>query len=115
MYLDDSTRLKHMRDAAQKAIQFAQSKTRNDLESDEMLALSLVKCIEILGEAASRITREKQNQFPQIPWAEIIGMRNRLVHAYFQINFDVVWDTVTQNLPVILPEIEKMIADEEEN
>ncbi|MCL6434746.1 MAG: hypothetical protein K6T90_11145 [Leptolyngbyaceae cyanobacterium HOT.MB2.61] len=67
MYLDDSTRLKHMRDAARKALQFVQEKTRRDLESDEMLALSLVKCIEILGEAASRVTRERRNQSPQIP------------------------------------------------
>lgn len=113
MYLDDSTRLKHMRDAAQKAVRFAQGKTRSDLESDEMLSLSLVKCIEILGEAASRITRDRQNQFSEIPCTGMIGMRNRLIHAYFQIDFDVVWDTVTQDFPELLAKLDKMIADEE--
>jgi uncharacterized protein with HEPN domain len=115
MYLDDLTRLKHMRDASRKAIRFIQDKTRMDLESDEMLALSLVKCIEIIGEAASRVTRERQEWLPQIPWSKIISMRNRLIHAYFQIDLDVVWDTVTQNLPLMLPELEETIANEEQN
>ncbi|NJP11247.1 MAG: DUF86 domain-containing protein [Leptolyngbyaceae cyanobacterium RU_5_1] len=114
MFIDDPTRLRHMRDAAQKAVEFSQSRTRSDLESDQMLALSLVKCIEIVGEAASRITRERQNQLPQIPWSQIIDMRNRLIHAYFQIDFDIVWDTVTQILPVLVVELEEIIATEEQ-
>lgn len=114
MFIDNPSRLRHMRDAAQKAIQFAQNKTRADLETDEMLALSLVKCIEIIGEAASRITRERQEELSQIPWSQVIGMRNRLIHGYFDIQFDIVWDTVTQNLPSLLAELEEIIALEEQ-
>lgn len=67
MFNDDLTRLRHTRDAAQKAIKFLQGKTRNALETDEMLTLSLVKCIEIVGEAAARVTQERQSELNQIP------------------------------------------------
>jgi len=114
MFNDDLTRLRHMRDAAQKAIKFSQGKTRNALETDEMLTLSLVKCIEIVGEAAARVTREHQSELPQIPWMQIVGMRNRLIHAYFQIDLDIVWNTVTQALPELIAELEIIIASEEQ-
>lgn len=85
---DDKTRIKHMFDAAQKAENFVNNQTFQDLENDEMLALALVKLIEIVGEAASRISKEYQADHPQIPWSAMIGMRNRLVHAYFDINLN---------------------------
>jgi uncharacterized protein with HEPN domain len=91
MFIDNLSRLHHMRDAAQKAVQFSQGRTRQDLEIDEMCALSLVKCIEIIGEAAARITPERRAELSQIPWSQIIGMRNRLIHGYFDIQFDIVW------------------------
>ncbi|MGV0023933.1 HepT-like ribonuclease domain-containing protein [Phormidesmis priestleyi] len=114
MFNDDLTRLRHMRDAAQKAVRFAQNKTRDALETDEMLTLSLVKCIEIIGEAASRVTRERQLEWIQIPWAQIVGMRNRLIHAYFQIDLDIVWNTVTQALPSLILDLESIIQNEEQ-
>jgi uncharacterized protein with HEPN domain len=102
-----------MYDAAQTAIRIAKGKTRDALESDEMLSLSLVKCIEIVGEAANQITKERQNELAQIPWSEVVGMRHRLIHAYFQINFDIVWDTVTRNFPALIVELKKIGVDEE--
>jgi uncharacterized protein with HEPN domain len=113
MFKDDLTRLRHMRDAAQKAVRFARGKTRDALEVDEMLTLSLVKCIEIVGEAAARVTQERQSNLAQIPWAQIVGMRNRLIHAYFQIDLDIVWNTVTQALPGLIAKLEVIIANEE--
>ncbi|KAM3097070.1 DUF86 domain-containing protein [Phormidesmis sp. 146-12] len=113
MFIDDSVRLLHMRTAAKEAIAFAQSHTRNDLETNRMLTLSLVKCVEIIGEAASRITRERQNETPQIPWTQVIGMRNRLTHAYFDINLDVVWSTVIEDLPNLLIELEAIIDSDQ--
>lgn len=110
MFVSDSTRLRHMYDAAQKTTQFIQGRTRQDLDIDEMLTLSLVKCIEIIGEAAASVTREKRAELNQIPWANIIGMRNRLVHAYFAIDLDIVWDTVTQALPELIAKLETIIA-----
>lgn len=67
-----------------------------------MLVLALVKDIEIIGEAAYQISPETQAQLPDIPWPEIVGMRHRLVHAYFDINLDILWRTVQQELPPLI-------------
>ena len=78
---DDLTRLRHMLDAANDAIRFAADRQRADLDGDRMLLLSLLKCIEIVGEAASRVSTRTQANLPDLPWADIVGMRNRLIHA----------------------------------
>lgn len=88
--IDDVTRLMHIRDAALKAISFAANQSRESLDSDRMLALALVKEIEIIGEAAGKVSVECKAKYPQIPWVQIIGMRNRLTHAYFEVDFDIV-------------------------
>ena len=76
-----------------------------------MLALSLVRLLEIIGEAASRVSKEKQAQSPEIPWRQVIGMRNRLTHAYFDINLDFVWQTVTEDLVPLIAELERMLGE----
>lgn len=73
-------------------------RTRDDLDLDRQLVLALVKSIEIVGEAASRVTESSRQDLPQIPWDQIIGMRNRLVHAYFDINLDILWTTAQEDL-----------------
>jgi uncharacterized protein with HEPN domain len=74
-----------------------------------MLTFSLVKAIEILGEAAAKTSDDLRNQHPSIPWPQITAMRNRLIHAYFDINLDRVWDTVTDDLPPLVAELERII------
>jgi uncharacterized protein with HEPN domain len=91
-----------MLDASMDAMSFVSSRTRADLDHDRMLLLSLVKCIEIVGEAASRVTTETQAVTPSIPWRDIVGMRNRLIHAYFDVDHDRVWDTVRDDLPPLI-------------
>lgn len=113
MFTDDEARLRHMRDAAKDALSFVENKTRSTLDTERMLTLSLVKCVEIIGEAASRITKQRQAEHPQIPWSKIVGMRNRLIHAYFDIELDIVWDTVTQALPPLLDQLETIIGRED--
>ncbi len=113
MFIDDEARLRHMRDAAKDALSFVENKTRNTLDTERMLTLSLVKCIEIIGEAASRVSKQRQAEHPQIPWSKIVGMRNRLIHAYFDIELDIVWDTVTQALPPLLDQLETIIGRED--
>lgn len=83
MLRNDVIRLRHMLDAAHEAIAFANGRTRADLNVDRMLVLSLVKDIEIIGEAAFQISSDTRVQLPSVPWDDIIGMRHRLVHAYF--------------------------------
>lgn len=101
MRRDDAIRLRHMLDAAQEAMTFAQRRSRADLDTDRQLVLSLVKDVEIIGEAAYQLSQETRESLPEIPWEDIIGMRHRLVHAYFDINLDILWRTVQEDLPAL--------------
>ena len=109
MNAPDRIRLQHMRDAATEARSFVRGRTRGDLDADRMLLRALVKDIEIIGEAASRVSSEAQEACPQLPWVDIIGMRNRLIHAYFDVNLDLVWETVQQDLPFLIAEIQQIL------
>jgi uncharacterized protein with HEPN domain len=100
MRKDDRVRLQHMLDAANEALTFIQGKIRADLDNDRMLVLSLVRELEIIGEAASKVSADTRSQNTLIPWEDITGMRNRLIHAYFDVDLDVVWNTVTKDLPL---------------
>ena len=88
---DDRVRMLHMVDAAESVEQFVAGKKRGDLDTDRMLLFAVVRAIEVVGEAASRVTDETKATSPAIPWASIVGMRNRLIHGYFDIDSDVVW------------------------
>jgi uncharacterized protein with HEPN domain len=109
---EDLTRLRHMIDAAQEAIRFAQDRKRADLDEDRMLTLALVKAVEIIGEAASKISPELRERRPEIPWPAILGMRNKLVHVYFHIDLDVVWHTTMDELPSLIQALTHIIESE---
>ena len=109
MRKDDRIRLRHMLDAANEALQFAQNRKRADLDSDRMLTLSLVKCVEIIGEAAGNVSTECRAQCPDIPWPDVTGMRHRLIHAYYDVNLDVVWQTVEKDLPSLATALERIL------
>ena len=100
--LDDDTRLRHMLDAAEQARSFMQGRTRDNLDTDSMLLLAVVKAVEIIGEAAAKISKERQSEISQLPWPQIISMRNRLTHAYFDIDTEVVWNTIIEALPPLI-------------
>jgi uncharacterized protein with HEPN domain len=104
-----------MLDAAREAMSFIKEKNRSDLDKDRMLVLSLVKSIEIVGEAASKVTNESRDDYPEVPWLNIIGMRNRLIHVYFDIDLDRVWDTITDDLPPVIAALQKIIQKEEKS
>lgn len=106
---NDSIRLRHMLDAAQKAVQFAESESRESLTQNEQLQFALVRAIEIVGEAANQITDDFQAKHPEIAWRDIIGMRNRIIHAYFEVDLDVVWNTVTENLPPLIATLQAIL------
>jgi uncharacterized protein with HEPN domain len=107
----DVIRLRHMLDAAREALSFIAGRSSEDLSRDRMLVLALVKEIEIIGEAASRISDESRKALPRIPWPKIIAMRNRLIHAYADVDLSIVWDTLTGALPELLRELEFALAD----
>ena len=109
MPLPDEVRLRHIRDAARDAVNFVEGKSRGDLESNEMLCLALVRLLEIIGEAASGVSLELRKKYPAIHWAGMTGMRNRLIHGYFDVNLDIVWETVTKDLPPLVAEMELVL------
>jgi len=108
--LEDQVRLRHMLDAAIEIQQYVQSSTREDLNSDRKLVHSLVRLFEIIGEAATQVSDELKENVPEIPWFVIIGMRNRLIHAYFSINLDVVWSTSTEDISLLITELKRLLG-----
>jgi uncharacterized protein with HEPN domain len=109
---EDRIRIRHMLDAAREAMTFAAGRDRSNLDTDRMLLLSLVKCVEILGEAASRVSEEVKAASPDFPWRDIVAMRNRLIHGYFDIDPDIVWSTVIRELPDLLPLLEDLLGQD---
>jgi uncharacterized protein with HEPN domain len=111
MFEDDNVRIRHILDAAREAVAFSKGRSRTDLNSDRQLNLSLVRLLEIIGEAARGISTDFRKAHPDLPWKSMVGMRDKLIHAYFDINLDVVWETVTQDLPFLIIQLEKISAD----
>ena len=107
---DDSVRLQHMVDAAKEAVDFLKDQSREVLQHHRMLLLSLVRCIEVIGEAASKITKEFQQKYPEIPWPLIVAMRNRMIHAYYDVDSDRVWEIVKSDLPPLIIQLEKILS-----
>ena len=99
---DDRWRVTHMVEAAEQALGFVQGRERAELAGDPMLLLALTRAVEIVGEAASKVSEAGREEIASLPWPRIIGVRNRLVHAYFDINPDILWDTVQLALPPML-------------
>ena len=109
MFKDDDVRIRHILDAAHEALSFLEGRQRTDLDTDRKLNLSLVRLLEIIGEAARGISPEFRELHPEVAWKKIIGMRDRLVHGYFDVNLDVVWETVSEDLPVLIAQLKMII------
>ena len=106
---NDRTRLQHMLDYARDVVKFTEGRSRETLDDDLMLVRALTYTIGVIGEAANNISREVQEANPQVPWPQIIAMRNRLMHGYFDINLDRLWLTATEAVPTLIPELEKIL------
>ena len=112
MQREDIACLHHILDAAEKAVSFVKGKARKDLDTDEMLSLSLVRLLEIIGEAANGVSLTFRDRFPHIPWRKMTGLRNRLIHGYFDINLDIVWDTILEDLPPLVKDLKAITSTE---
>lgn len=104
--------LQHRIEAAEDVQTFVAGRQRADLNRDRMLVYAIVRAVEIIGEAASKISEETRSAHPAIPWKAIIGMRNRLVHAYFDIDASIVWVAVTEEIPALLRQLKTLAAIE---
>jgi len=108
---EDVTRMHHMLDAARKALEFTQNCERADLDKDEKLALSIVRLLEVLGEAAKNISSQCRDDYPEIPWRQIAGTRDRLIHGYSDVDLDIVWKIVSVDLPPLATQLEEALSD----
>jgi uncharacterized protein with HEPN domain len=95
-----------MLDHAKEAVELIQGKSRSDLDTNRLLSLALVRLMEILGEAASRVSINTRQQYPDISWPQIVSLRNRLIHGYDTINFDLLWKILTEDLPPLITQLE---------
>jgi uncharacterized protein with HEPN domain len=110
MQLDDETRLHHMLHAARRASAFTAGRSREDLDEEDLQTQGLVRMLEIIGEAASQISPEGRARWTGINWRPIISMRNRLIHGYFDVDLDVVWLTISEDVPLLITELERILA-----
>ncbi len=106
---DDRMRMLHMLEHGEEAIGIAQGRTRRDLDTDRQLNLALVRLLEIVGEAAGRVAGSTREAYPQIPWQQIIGLRNRLIHGYDEVDLDVLWEIISRDLPELIAELKNLV------
>ena len=110
---NDVVRLQHMLDAGEQAIRFCVGRSRVDLDGDVMLRFALVHAITVVGEAAAKISNPTRDLLSDIAWVAIVGMRNRLVHAYFDIDSDVLWESVNAGLPPLTAQLRAALQSNE--
>ena len=108
MRKDDFVRIRHMLDAAKEAISFTKNKKRKDLDSDRILTLSLIKSIEIIGEAAKYVSQTSRDSIPDIPWRAMIALRNVISHEYGEIKYERLWSLCTKQLAVLIRQLENI-------
>lgn len=111
MQKDDVVYLGHMLDMARSATEKVRGKSRADFDGDDNLRLALVHLIQVIGEAARQVTEPTRQQYPEIPWKDIVGMRHRVVHDYMHVDFDVVWEVAAADLPGLVKALEKIVCE----
>jgi uncharacterized protein with HEPN domain len=109
---DDRISMRHMLDHAREACAMAHGRKRSDLDSNRMLQLALTRLVEIIGEAASRVSMPTRENHRAIPWPDIVGMRGRLIHGYDVVDLNLLWDTVGADLPPLIAQLEAIIEEE---
>ena len=107
---EDRVRLRYMLDASRQAIAFIQGRARKDLDGELQLTLALTRLVEIVGEAAKNVSDEERQRHPDVPWRAIAGTRDRLAHAYFDVDLDQLWRIVSGDLPALIPVLERALA-----
>lgn len=107
---DDTTSLRHMLDYATEAAEMAKNRQRHDLETDRQFYLALTHLVEIVGEAAARISPEGRARWPTIPWRDVTGLRNRLIHGYDDVDLDILWTIVQADLPPLMAELRRILT-----
>ena len=106
---NDRVLLLDMLDHARLAVAAADGRTRADLDADPVLAAALERFVEVIGEAATKVSQSVRDGMSEIPWREIIGMRNRLIHGYAAVDRDIIWTVVTEDLPSLIASLQSSL------
>lgn len=107
----DRIRLQHMLEAAEAAIGFCHGKPRAELDTNTMLRMAVQQALQVVGEAANRVSPATRDAVTSLDWPAMVAMRNRLVHAYFDIDRQILWDTVHTSLPPLVSALRQVLAD----
>jgi uncharacterized protein with HEPN domain len=100
-------------EAARLLQMFVAGVAQDTFENDLMRQAAVIRQLEIMGEAARRLSEETRLKFSEIPWRQIIGMRNRLIHGYDDVDLVIVWDSIQNDLPLLIAQLEKVVPPEE--
>ena len=109
---DDRVSMVDMLIHAKEAVDLSGETSLNDLIEDRVMQLALQKLVEIVGEAANRVSEETQQRHQEIPWPQIIGLRNRLVHGYDDVNLDILWKIIQNDLPPLIEQLRAIVGEE---
>lgn len=107
---DPEVTLRQILKYAQEAVDFSQGKTRHDLDQDRLLNLAVTRLLEMLGEAANRVPEEIRMKYPDLPWMQMIAARNRLIHGYDSVDFDILWAIIQNDLPTLIIRLKEILG-----
>jgi uncharacterized protein with HEPN domain len=96
---------------ARKALQFCANKSKAEFFQDDLVQFASARAVELIGEAASRMPPDVQDQYPSIPWKDIIGTRHRLIHGYDRVDLDIIWETIQNDLPALIDNLRHILGE----
>ena len=102
----------HMLDMARKAVGKVIGLTHDAYDADENLRLALTHLVQVIGEAGRNVSSDFCNEHPEIPWQDIVGMRNKVVHDYLGVDEDIVWQVVTEDLPTLIASLDEILTSD---